>query len=203
MGSLSGDFGRRASGGELESSAELTPVQASALGGNATSVSTSDLSAAAWRNSGEFKWWIKWITDGTKGWIVQLIENTYSGSLAGGGAVTNASVGVTPSYYEAWEVDNAGTITGSLGGTGNRDRWERPNLGALGSTTTFSMKGTVYWTTKDPAASGFTSGGVPDAGTLLSSKSAPAGIGPSLLVRNAAGSWAKDGSPQLPGCFTS
>ena len=173
------------------------------LGGNATSITTSNLSGPEWKNNGQFKWWINWATDGTSGWIVQKIENTYSGTRADGTPITNASVGVTPLYYEAWEVATTGTITGSLGRTGNRDRWERPNLGSLGSQTSFSMKGTVYWTSTDPASSGFTSPGVANAGSLLSSTSAPAGIGSPLLVRGAHGTWFSDGTPALPGCFIS
>ncbi|MBC8029981.1 MAG: hypothetical protein H7Z16_07705 [Pyrinomonadaceae bacterium] len=191
-------------GGEADGNAATAAApQAGAIGGDATSISTANLSAPEWKNNGEFKWWIKWATDGTKGWIVQQIENTYSGTRADGTAITNASMGAEPSYYEAWEVAASGTITGSLGATGNRDRWQRPALGALGSPTSFSMKGTVYWTSKDPAASGFTSGGVGNAGALLSSKSAPAGIGSALLVRSAHGMWAKDGTQMWPGCFTS
>lgn len=183
--------------------AGTTPDAGAAASTAATSISTSDLSAADWQDNGFFKWWIKWVTDGKSGWIVQKIENTYSGTRADGTAITNASVGVTPSYYEAWEVASNGTITGSLGGTGNRDRWERPALGPLGSTLTLSMKGTVYWTATDPATSGFTSGGVANAGSLLSSTSAPTGIGSALLVRNAFGSYSSAGPPMLPGCFTS
>lgn len=197
------ESGEVALGGDPVTSEADAQPQSGALGGDAASISTSNLSAAEWKNNGEFKWWIRWVTDGTSGWIVQKIENTYSGTRADGTAITNASLGVTPSYYEAWEVASNGTITGSLGATGNRDRWERPALGALGSPTNFSMKGTVYWTSRDPASSGFTSRGVANAGSLLSSTSAPAGIGSPLLVRNAYGTWASNGSPALPGCFTS
>src|SRR5215208_4953535 len=63
------------------------------LGGDATSASTSDLSAAAWTDHGVFKWWIKWVTDGMSGWIVQKINNTYSGTDGAGKAITNATVG--------------------------------------------------------------------------------------------------------------
>ena len=173
------------------------------MGGNASTMSTANLAGPQWNNNGEFRWWISWATDGTSGWIVQKIENTYSGTRADGSAITNASVGATPLYYEAWEVAANGTITGSLGATGNRDRWDRPNLGALGSQTSFSMTGTVYWTNSDPAASGFRSRAVRNAGSLLSSTSAPAGIGSPLLVRRAHGTWMRDGSTALPGCFTS
>ncbi|WP_216628850.1 eCIS core domain-containing protein [Microcystis aeruginosa] len=168
------------------------------LGGNATSITTSNQSGPEWKNNGEFKWWINWATDGTSGWIVQKIENTYSGTRADGTPITNASVGATPLYYEAWEVTNSGTITPA-----NLDQWERPNLGSLGSQTSFSMKGTVYWTSNDPASSGFRPRGVPDAGRLLSSTSAPVGIGSPLLVRGAHGTWFSDGTPASPGCFTS
>jgi len=162
------------------------------LGGDATSASTSDLSAAAWTDHGVFKWWIKWVTDGTSGWIVQKITNTYSGTDGAGKAITNATVGVTPSYYEAWEVDAAGGITGSLGATGNRDRWERPGQGAS-SKGTWSMTGEVYWTAEDPAKSGFKSKAVANAGTLLSSKSAPAKLSGLLLTRTADGAWDSTG----------
>jgi len=180
----------------------VTDGSRGAVGGDATSASTSNLSAPEWKDYGEFKWWIKWVTDGTSGWIVQRITNTYAGSLADGTAITNASVGVEPSYYEAWEVAANGTITGSLGLTGNRDRWERIRLGN-GSHGNFGMTGTVYWTSKDPSLSGFTSGGVANAGSLLSSKNAPASISASLLTREAHGMWASTGAQMLPGCYTS
>ena len=175
-------------------------VASAGLGGNATTMSTSDLSAATWSDYGQFKWWIKWVTDGTSGWIVQKIENTYSGSLADGTAITNASVGVEPTYYEAWEVAANGTITGSLGLTGNRDRWERIRM-ANGSHGSWGMTGTVYWTASDPAASGFTSGGVANAGSLLSSKTAPAGLSVALRVREAHGMWSSTGAQMVPGSW--
>ena len=168
------------------------------LAGAATSISTSNEKGPEWGNNGFFKWWINWTTDGTSGWIVQKIKNSYSGTRADGTAITNASVGAVPEYYEAWDVSSTGNI-----GPLNRDQWERPNLGALGSQATMSMLGTVYWTSQDPAASGFSAGKVSNAGILLSSTSAPAGIGAPLLSRGAYGSWASDGSQMLPGCFTS
>jgi len=162
------------------------------LGGDATSASTSDLAAAAWTDNGVFKWWIKWVTDGASGWIVQKITNTYSGTDGASKPITNATVGVTPSYYEAWEVDSAGGITGSLGATGNRDRWERSDRGAS-SKGTWSMKGEVYWTAEDPAKSGFKSKAVANAGTLLSSTSAPAKLSGLLVTRTADGAWDSTG----------
>ena len=157
-------------------------------GGDASSISTGELAAPDWKPHGQFKWWIRWTTNGTRGWIVQRIVNTYSGTDGSGTAISNASLGVVPSYYEAWAVDASGAITGSLGATGNRDRWERPSLGN-GSRGSWSMTGTVYWTHADPAASGFTSGGVTNAGSLLSSTSAPAGLSAVLTTRRANGTW--------------
>ncbi len=162
------------------------------LGGEATNMSTGDLAAATWSDHGQFKWWIKWVTDGTEGWIVQKITNTYSGTKKDGTAITNASVGAVAAYYEAWEVDKAGGITGSLGKTGNRDRWERPALGE-GSKGSWSMTGNVYWTASDPAKSGMTSGGVKNAGSLLSSTSAPKDLSAELLTRTANGVWDSTG----------
>lgn len=56
------------------------------------------------------------------------------------------------------------------------------------------MTGTVYWTNADPAASGFTSGGVSNAGSLLSSTSAPAGLSAALATRRATGTWNSTGA---------
>jgi hypothetical protein len=164
------------------------PAENGIIGGNATTMSTADLAAAAWSNHGQFKWWIKWATDGTEGWIVQKITNTYTGSKKDGTVITNAGLGVVPSYYEAWAVDKAGVITGSLGATGNRDRWERPGMGD-GSKGTWSMTGNVYWTATDPAKSGFTSRGVSNAGSLLASTSAPKDLSAELQTRTANGAW--------------
>lgn len=164
-----------------------------AVGGDASSIGTADLSAAEWKPHGQFKWWIKWTTNGTKGWIVQRIVNTYSGTDSSKAAITNASVGVVPSYYEAWEVDASGGITGSLGATGNRDRWERPSRGN-GSKGSWSMTGTVYWASEDPAKSGFTSGGVSNAGSLLSATKAPAKLSAALTTRSADGTWDSTGT---------
>ena len=187
--------GARVRGGD-----EVAEERSGTLGGDATSMSTSNLSAPEWKDFGEFKWWIKWATDGTSGWIVQKIDNTYSGALADGSTITNASVGVEPSYYEAWEVAANGGITGSLGATGNRDRWERPAMPA-GSAGSWGMTGTVHWTTRDPQTSGFTSGKVANAGSLLSSKAAAAGMSAPLLTRGAHGMWTSSGAAALPGCF--
>jgi hypothetical protein len=151
-------------------------------------MSTSDLKAAEWQDHGAFQWWIKWVTDGTSGWIVQKITNTLSGTRKDGSAITLSTFGIVPAYYEAWEVDKSGTITGSLGATGNRDKWTRGSRGD-GSKGTWSMAGNVYWTPTDPAKSGFTSGGVVNAGSLLSSTSAPADLSAELLTRSANGAW--------------
>jgi hypothetical protein len=195
-GDTSGDSEHRALGGDETPGATKNDPGAgvsASVGGDATSIATSDLFAADWKPHGQFKWWIKWTTNGTKGWIVQRIVNTYSGTDSAGTAITNAAVGVTPSYYEAWEVDASGGITGSLGATGNRDRWERPSQGN-GSKGAWSMTGTVYWTSEDPAKSGFTSGGVGNAGSLLSSTKAPAKLSAAFATRSADGKWDSTGA---------
>ncbi len=55
------------------------------------------------------------------------------------------------------------------------------------------MQGDVHWTTTDPATQGFTAGGVSNAGILLSTTSKPAGLGSTLLNRNAGGKWDSTG----------
>src|SRR5207237_5909982 len=124
------------------------------------------------------------ITDGTGGWIVQKITNTLAGKSKSGGNLSLQTFGIAPSYYEAWQVDGSGNITGSLGKTGNRDKWTRGDRGD-GSKGSWSMAGDVYWTSTDPAKSGFTSGRVVNAGSLLSSTSAPSDLRKALLARSA------------------
>jgi hypothetical protein len=161
------------------------------IGGAATKSSTHDTFTATWSDHGRFKWWVGWGTDGTSGWIVQKVTNTYTGTKSDGSAITAAGVGVVPVYYEAWAVDATGRISPSAGAT--HDMWQRVPLGA-GSKGTWSMRGDVYWTDSDPAASGLTAGGVRNAGILLSGTSAPAGLGGALQVRNASGAWDSSGA---------
>jgi hypothetical protein len=160
------------------------------------SISTSTISAATWKPHGEFKWWVQWNPSGKSGWIVQKVTNTYSGTDGSGTAITNASVGATPSYWEAWAVDATGKVTASPSLQVNRDQFERPNLGA-GSKGQWSMQGDVFWTTSDPATSGMSPGGVGNAGVLLSSTSAPGNLSSQLLTRTANGQWDDTASPAV------
>ncbi|HEY4241455.1 MAG TPA: hypothetical protein VGM88_16655 [Kofleriaceae bacterium] len=154
-------------------------------------VSTTNTKAARWKPHGQFAWWIKWRTDGRSGWIVQKITNTYSGTDSAGTAITNASTGTVPTYYEAWAVSAGGAISPSAGST--HDMWERISLGN-GSQGSWSMRGDVHWTTTDPATSGMTAGGVTNAGILLSSTTAPANLGAVVLTRHANGKWDSTGA---------
>ena len=158
------------------------------LGGDNSSCSTNDLSPANWRDNGRFEWMVGWVTDGTSGWVVQRVVNTYSGTDGNGDAINNASVGAAPSYCEGWAVDESGNVTGSGGDGGNDDTWARPDMGE-GSRGNWSMAGTVYWTATDPALSGFTLGGVDNAGSLLAGTSAPADLSGPLLNRFADSEW--------------
>lgn len=158
------------------------------LGAAATSSSATTFVGPSWKPTGEFKWWIKWATDGTSGWIVQKVTNTYSGTRGNGTPITNASVGAHPSYYECWPVSATSVVTTVPGDNRNQDQWERPSMGAS-SKGSWSMAGEVYWTSTDPAGSGLTPGGASNAGVLLSGFSAPAGLGACLLNRSANGTW--------------
>jgi len=158
---------------------------AGALGGG--SVSTRDLVKPAWTPGGEFDWGIAFDTSGRNGWIVQEVTNTYRIQDATGGAIPTPA---TPHYWEAWEVDAAGTVT-PADHRGNDD-WQRPNMDTSSGGNTkghWSMEGVVYWTDTDPATQGFASGNVADAGILLSTTTQPKGLGVPRDFRYAQGNW--------------
>ncbi len=165
-----------------------------AVGGVAAAVTGIDVNAtttaaAAWGNHGQFSWQVGFTTTGTSGWIVQEVVNTYRAQDAAGADLVGARP--TAQYWEAWAVDAAGAITPSAGGT--HDFWLRPGRGAS-TQGHWSMRGKVYFTTTDPATQGFTPGGVPDAGILLSTTAAPAGLGIARLHRYAQGTWDSTGA---------
>lgn len=155
----------------------------------ATRIGTEDTHTPEWKLHGEFRWQISWLTDGRRGWIVQEIANTFSGTYNKfGDQITNDTTMTTPRFFEAWEVNEHGKITGSLGRTRNEDTWGRARM-PYGSKGAWSITGTVYWTPVDPVLSGFSSGEVRDSGTLLSSTSAPAKLSRPLHTRSARGVW--------------
>jgi hypothetical protein len=158
---------------------------AGALGGN--SISTNDLVKPVWTKGGQFDWGIAWVTSGRSGWIVQEVINDYRIQDAAGAAIPSPA---TPHYWEAWEVDAAGGAT-PADHRGNDD-WQRPDMDASSGGNTsghWSMRGVVYWADTDPATQGFASGNVPDAGILLSTTTAPTGLGVPRDFRYAQGHW--------------
>lgn len=192
-------------GGRRSAPASAPPVRSAEEGsaipamssGQPTKTTTGDERGPEWLNWGEFHWWIRWITDGTSGWIVQSIKNDYSGTKKDGTALTLADAKATPFYYEAWTVNKDGVIM-----PGNLDTWNRPIL--RDTDGKWSTQGVVYWTDTDPQQSGFRAGAIPDAGQfLLSSLTAPANLSAPLLNRAGYGAWHPDGTPQSPGCYVS
>lgn len=159
---------------------------ATLTGINITSTTTA---AATWSPHGQFSWQVGFATTGTNGWLVQEVVNTYRAQDATGTDL--GGVAPTPQYWEAWAVDAASAVTPSAGGT--NDFWLRPGRGAS-TQGHWSMRGKVYFTTTDPATQGLTPGGVPDAGILLSSTAAPAGLGVARLHRYAQGTWDSTGA---------
>ena len=153
------------------------------------SISSTSNSGPTWKSHGGFDWRVGFATTATSGWIVQEINNSLTGTGAGGGALGGPKP--TPQYWEAWEVDAASAITPAVGP--NNDYWIRPGRGA-GSKGHWSMTGHVYFTTTDPKTQGFTPGGVKDAGILLSTTTAPSGLGLARLHRYAQGSWDSTGA---------
>jgi hypothetical protein len=137
---------------------------------------------------GAFDWKVAFTTSGRSGWIVQEITATRSGTVSGGGAVAAPT---TPHYWEAWSVDAAGKV--DPGSSDYNDQWSRRAWGA-GSKGKWTMGGKVFFTTTDPATQGFTAGGVPEAGILLSTTTAPSGLGAVRLTRHADGEWDSTGA---------
>ena len=167
-------------------------------------ISTADTHAAAWNPHGAFNWRITWNMTGknvgatTNGWLVQNVNNTYTGVDSAGAAITTARVGATPSYYEAWPVV-AGAVQQPWGGVSD-DTWGRPDLSVwptvadAGTKGRWSMTSKVYFTTTDPTAHGLARRNVADAGDLPSSVSAPPDLGVIRLQRYANGNWDSTGS---------
>ncbi|HLW32766.1 MAG TPA: hypothetical protein VKX40_10930 [Aequorivita sp.] len=152
-------------------------------------ISSTTNSGPTWNNHGHFDWRVGLSTTGRSGWLVQKINNTYRAEDAAGTALGGAAP--TSEYYEAWAVDASGNVSPNVGV--NNDYWIRPNKGT-GSKGHWSMKGKVYYTTVDPTLSGFTPGGVADAGILLSSTTSPGSLGIARLHRYAQGTWDSTGT---------
>ncbi len=143
---------------------------------------------ATWKKYGAFNWDVSFSTTGRNGWIVQEITNTWQLKNAKGTAIKFALV--TPHYWEAWKVDGAGRVTPKV--SGYNDRWNQPNLNTIGAVKgAWSTRGKLHFTKKDPATQGFKRNNLAtNAGPrLLSSTTAPAGIGSVRLSRSAWGVW--------------
>lgn len=162
-------------------------------------IDTADTSAPAWSPHGQFLWHITWNMSGrnvgptTNGWLVQKVENTYTGQDSAGHAIDNARIGVTPSYYEAWPVVG-GAVQQPWGGASD-DTWSRPDLSVYGPVADAATKGRwsmlskAYFTTTDPTAHGMAPHNVANAGDLPSSVAAPPDLGVARLHRYAHGTW--------------
>lgn len=135
---------------------------------------------------GAAMWHVAFSTTGRTGWIVQKIDNTVTGTDAAGAAITPASIGLAPHYYEAWSVDAGGAVTPIVGG--DNDHWDQ---GSMGDRTkgNWSTTGDLYWVSGAARPGGMAPRAVPNAGMLVSSYSAPPGLGPALLHRYARGTW--------------
>jgi hypothetical protein len=152
------------------------------------SISTNTNTGPTWSSHGHFNWRVGFNTTGRNGWIVQEIINTYRAEDTAGNDVTP---NFTPNYYEAWAVNSSGNVTPNVGP--NNDYWIRPSRGN-NTKGHWSMRGKVYFTTTNPATQGFTPGGVPDAGILLSTTSEPSDLGIARQYRYAQGTWDSTGA---------
>lgn len=153
-----------------------------------TDITSNSLVGPTWNNNGNFDWGVMFnVTGGQAGWVVQEITNTFRATDAMGNNVVPAPI---PHYWEAWSVDAAGNIDPNFVDARGCDDWIRPDRGA-NTEGHWSMEGTVYFTTTDPATQGFVAGGVANAGGLLATTAAaaPAGLGVARLHRYAQGHW--------------
>ncbi len=154
------------------------------------SISSTTNTGPTWRNRGAFNWQVGFTTSGRNGWIVQEITNEERAEDAEGLDVIE--VPVSPHYWEAWAVDGEGAVTPA--NDVNNDYWTNPPY-ASGSHGHWSTFASLYFTTTNPATQGFTRRNPhTNAGDLLSSTSAPAGLGMARLFRYAQGTWDSTGT---------
>jgi len=155
-------------------------------------ITSNTTAGPTWNNHGAFRWNVGFNTTGRSGWIIQKMAFTWRANNALGGSIPSP---LGQPFYEAWEVSNTGAVTPSRGGT--NDFWQIPNLQtALGAVEGhWSATGTLYFTKTDPATQGFTRNNPnTHAHHLLSSTTAPAGLGVARLHRYAQGTWDSTGT---------
>jgi hypothetical protein len=173
--------------GGADGSAAAAPASPSPAAGPAAVAITSTTTAGpTFGPQGAAMWHVAFSTTGRTGWIVQKIDNTVTGTDAAGAAMTPASIGLAPHYYEAWSVDAAGSVTPSVGG--DNDHWDQGGMGAR-TKGTWSTTGQLHWIAGATRPSGMAARTVPNAGMLVSSYAAPSGLGSVLLHRSARAKW--------------
>jgi hypothetical protein len=174
-------------GGDPEPTGTGTATPTGDSGGTPVTIGTTTVTGPTWGNHGQFNWEVGFTTSGKSGWIVQEITATRTGTTSSGAVAAPA----TPHYWEAWAVDGSSKVTPAHGAV--NDIWSRRAWGA-GSKGEWTMGGKVHFTTTDPATQGFTAGAVPEAGILLSTTTAPSGLGDVKLTRSANGKWDSTGA---------
>lgn len=150
------------------------------------SISSATNAGPTFGPQGAAMWHVAFATTGRTGWIVQKIDNTVNGTDAVGAAITLATIGLAPNYYEAWSVDAAGAVTPNVGG--DNDHWDQGGMGA-GTKGHWSTTGALYWVPGAATPAGMAAGTVPNAGMLVSSLAAPPGLGVARLHRYAHANW--------------
>ena len=150
------------------------------------SISSTTNAGPTFGPQGAAMWHVAFATTGRTGWIVQKIDNKVDGTDASGAAITPASIGLSPHYYEAWSVDASGAVTPSVGG--DNDHWDQGSMGAS-SKGHWSTRGALYWVPGAATPAGMAPRTVPSAGMLVSSFTAPPGLGVARLHRYAHANW--------------
>ncbi|MBS1911262.1 MAG: hypothetical protein JST22_04695 [Bacteroidetes bacterium] len=169
----------------------MTPARKVTQDAQEVTVRSITKSGPDWGDHGYFDWWVGFDTNGRSGWLVQEIVNAYHAESDKG---VELPLHPLPRYWEAWRVDAKGGVT--PGDAHGNDHWGRPGRG-VNTRGHWSMTGAVYFTTTDPAAMGFTVGGARDAHDLLSTTTAPTGLGRVLVDRYADGVWDSVTNPPI------
>lgn len=140
---------------------------------------------------GASMWHVAFTTSGRTGWIVQEITNTIN-ATDNGTAMTMAGIGLAPHYYEAWSVSATGAVTPMV--SGDNDHWDGPGLGPR-TKGTWTTLGDLYWIAGSATPGGMAARTVPNAGMLVSSFTAPPGLGSVLRHRSMTATWDATATP--------
>jgi peptidoglycan hydrolase-like protein with peptidoglycan-binding domain len=165
-----------------------TPAPFTVAPGGPVAVSTADRSPqlfeACAEGFGRFHWEVDWVTNARNGYIVQEVKSAQQGDFCDGTPDSGVAP-VTPVFWEAWRVQQDGTVHPPPG----TDTWQVPVHPAHRGT--WGLSGKVFFVAQLDPQAGFRTGNVdaPQSGSLYATAVQPGNLGPVLFSREAAGRW--------------